>query len=96
MSRPAEIVLLCEDRQQEAFVRRFLKRRAPSGARELSRRLRVEMAHAGHGAADQHVVERFPHEVAASRRQAAKRETRLLVMIDGDSGGVEQRIRQHR
>ena len=94
MSRPAEIVLLCEDRQQEAFVRRFLKRYAPSAARELSRRLRVEMAHGGRGAADQYVVERLPREVAAYRRQAAKRETRLLVMIDGDSGGFKQRAQQ--
>ncbi len=89
MSRPAEVVLVCEDRQQETFVRRFPKGYAPSGARELSRRLRVEMAHAGRGAADQYVVERFPREVAAYRRQAAKRETRLLVMIDGHSGDVE-------
>ena len=94
MSRPAEIVLLCEDRQQETFVRRFLKRHSGPRAREVSRRLRVEMAHAGYGAADQYVVERFPHEVAAYRRQAGKRETRLLAMVDGDSGGIEQRTQQ--
>ena len=94
MSRPAEIVLLCEDRQQETFVRRFLKRYSGPRAREVSRRLRVKMAHAGYGAADQYVVERFPREVAAYREQAGKRETRLLVMIDGDSGGVGQRMQQ--
>lgn len=91
MSRPAEIVLVCEDQQQETFVRRFLKRYLGYEARELSRRLRVEKAQAGRGAADQHVLERFPREVAAYRRQAAKRQTRLLVMIDGDRIGVEGR-----
>ena len=91
MSRPAEIVLLCEDRQQATFLRQFLKRYVGHEARELSRRLRVEIAQAGRGAADQYVLERFPREVAAYRRQAGKRQTRLLVMIDGDRFGVEQR-----
>ena len=94
MSRPAEIVLLCEDRQQETFVRRFLKGHSGPRAREVSRRLRVEMAHPGRGAADHYVLERYPHEVAAYRRQSAKRETRLLVMIDGDSAGVGGRTQQ--
>lgn len=94
MSRPAEIVLVCEDQQQETFVRRFLKRHLRYEARELSRRLRVEKAQAGRGAADQFVLERFPREVAAYRRQGGKRQTRLLVMIDGDSFGVERRT-QH-
>ena len=92
MNRPAEIVLLCEDRQQETFVRRFLKPRYR--ARELLRRLRVEMAPAGRGAADQYVLERFPRELAAYRQQAGKRQTRLLVMIDGDSSGVERRTQR--
>ena len=92
MNRPAEIVLLCKDRQQETFVRRFLKPRYR--ARERSRRLRVEMAPAGRGAADQYVLERFPRELAAYRRQAGKRQTRLLVMIDGDSSGVERRTQR--
>ena len=94
MSRPAEILLLCEDRQHETFVRRFLKRHLGPRAREVSRRLRVEMAHPGRGAADQYVLERFPHEVAAYRRQAGKRQTRLLVMIDGDRTGVEGRTQR--
>lgn len=94
MSRPAEIVLLCEDRQHEVFVRRFLKSHFGPRAREVSHRLRVEMAQRGRGAADQYVVERYPYEVAAYRRQSAKRETRLLVLIDGDSAGVEDRTRR--
>ena len=94
MSRAAEILLLCEDRQHETFVRRFLKRHLGPRAREVSRRLRVEMAHPGRGAADQYVLERFPHEVAAYRRQAGKRQTRLLVMIDGDRTGVEGRTQR--
>ncbi len=94
MSRPAEIVLVCEDRQQETFVRRFLKRHFANEARELSHRLRVERAQVGRGAADQFVLERFPREVAAYRRLGGKRQTRLLVMIDGDSLGVECRTQR--
>ena len=94
MSRPAEIVLLCEDQQQATFVRRFLKSRLGYEARELRRRLRIEMAQAGRGAADQFVLERFPREVAAYRRQAGRRQTRLLVMIDGDRIGVEGRTQR--
>lgn len=93
MSRPAEIVLVCEDQQQETFVRRFLKRYLGNEARGLSHRLRVERAQAGRGAADQFVLERFPREVAAYRRQAGQRQTRLLAMIDGDSVGVDRRTR---
>ena len=94
MSPPAEIVLLCEDRQQEVFVRRFLERYSPYRRGELRHRLRVEMSPGGGGAADQYVREKFPEEVKEYRRQVARRSTRLIAMTDGDRWGPPARVRQ--
>ena len=76
------IVLLCEDSQHEAFVRRFLKRRKLD-----TRHLRVEKCPGG--SAEQFVRERYPVELKALRSRHAK--TVLIVVIDGDSDGVQMR-----
>jgi hypothetical protein len=62
MSRGVQWVLLCEDRQQEVFVRRFFKKAGWS-----TQRLRVEFAPPGRGSAVQFVRERFPKELSAYR-----------------------------
>ena len=80
--RRVNIVLLCEDSQHEAFVRRFLKRR-----RLIAGRLRVEKCPGG--SAEQFVRERYPVELKARRRRHAN--TTLIVVIDGDSEGVQKR-----
>ena len=80
--RRVGIVLLCEDSQHEAFVRRFLKRR-----RLVTGHWRVEKCPGG--SAEQFVRERYPVELKALRRRHAK--TVLIVVVDGDSEGVQTR-----
>ncbi len=87
MSRRAQLVLLCEDRQHEAFVRRFL---AAMGWE--TRAMRVEKAPGGRGAGEQFVRERFPLELKAHRSRPVSQA--LVVMIDGDHEGVDARLRR--
>lgn len=75
-------VLLCEDAQHEAFVRRFLRRRGLA-----TRHLRVEKCPGG--SAEQFVRKRYPIELAAMRTLSAK--SVLIVVIDGDAEGVQRR-----
>ena len=78
--RRVGIVLLCEDLQHEVFIRRFLKKR----------RLVVDrVAKCPGGSAEQFVRERCPLELQALRQRHAS--TVLIVVIDGDSEGVQRR-----
>ena len=81
-----QIVLLCEDTQHEAFARRFLSETGWD-----TRRLRVERAPGGRGAADQFVRERFPVELTVYRRKQASVAQALIVILDGDSRGIHAR-----
>jgi len=85
MSRKVQLVLLCEDSQHEAFIRRFLKKRGWP-----IRHIRVEKAPASHGSGEQFVRERFPHELAIFRKTHVAQ--RLVVMIDGDAKGGVARL----
>ena len=53
--RRVQIVILCEDNQHEAFIRRFLK-----GMGWNNREFRVEKSPSAEGAAEQYVKDRFP------------------------------------
>lgn len=75
-------MLLCEDSLHEVFVRRFLKRRGLD-----TRQLRVRKSPGG--SAEQFVRKEYPIELRALRRRHAK--TVLIVVIDGDSDGVQMR-----
>ena len=86
MSRRVQFVLLCEDTQHEAFLRRFLRHLGLS-----SHMLRVERAPAGRGAGEQYVRERFVRELAFLRRRHARHA--LAVMIDGDAAGHDGRLK---
>ena len=94
VSPPAEIVLLCEDRQQEVFVRRFLQRYFQYPRGKLNHLLRIEMSPPGLGAADNYVRGKFPAEVKAHRRRGDPSRTRLIAMADGDKLGPAARVRQ--
>jgi hypothetical protein len=87
VNRRAQLVLLCEDTQHEAFARRFL-----SGIGWEARAIRVEKAPAGGGAAEQFVRRRFPVELRAHRSRQVSQV--LVVVMDGDSVGVAARLRQ--
>lgn len=85
MARNIRVVILCEDRQHETFIRRFLKLQ-----RFNRRNLRVEKSPQGRGSGEQFVRERFPVELKALRSKGAEH-VYLIVMTDGDSRGVAAR-----
>ena len=87
VSRNVQLVLLCEDRQQEVFARRFLQKAGWS-----TRRLRVELGPPGRGSAEQFVRERFPTELAAHRSNRHRVAEALIDRLDGDDKGVEARL----
>lgn len=84
MSRRVQFVLLCEDKQHRAFLRRFLERMRPN-----DHVLRIEMAPRGSGSAEQFVRMQFLTELVDHRRRHVSQA--LLVMVDGDNRGVARR-----
>jgi hypothetical protein len=85
MSRRAKLVLLCEDSQHEAFVRRFLIEAGWS-----PRAIRVEKGPRGRGAGDSWVLRRYPVELKARRSAGAA--TALVVVVDADRFSVRERL----
>ncbi len=83
--KPAQVIVLCEDKQQEVFVRRFMKPRT-------NHPIRIVSAPVGEGAGEQFVREQYPHQLRALR--AAHVNAVLVVMIDGDTAGAEERATQ--
>lgn len=80
------VILLCEDKQTDSFVRRFLRRR-----RFGSRDIRTLPLPSSRQSGEQWVRERYSEELKAirSRRQAC-----LIVVTDADSGSTADRRRQ--
>lgn len=89
MSRTVNIVILCEDRQHEAFARRFL-RQAGRGYRVQ----RVEVSPRGRGSGEQFVRARFAKELAYYRARQHRVEQALVVVIDADRRTVAERVEQ--
>lgn len=82
--RRVQLVLLCEDGQHEAFLRRVFV--------ELGwdpRSIRVEKSPKGRGSGEQWVRARYAEEVRKLRASAVARA--LVVAIDEDAQGVEHR-----
>ena len=78
MARNVRVTVLCEDRQHEAFIRRFLY-----GAGFNPHKLDFILAPKGRGSAEQFVREEFPTELKALRSKRYER-VYLIVMMDGD------------
>ncbi len=87
MSRRVQLVLLCEDKQHEAFARRFLNAMGWE-----TRALRVEKAPGGRGSGEQYIRERFPLELKAHRSRPVSQA--LVVLVDGDREGTVARLQQ--
>jgi len=87
-SRRARIVLLCEDSQQEAFIRRFLE-----GMGWNTRELRVVKSPSGKGSGEQWVREKFADELAIYRERRNRAASGLIAVIDADVQEVQDRIR---
>jgi len=85
--RRVKIVLLCEDSQQEAFTRRFLK-----GMSWNTREIRVEKSPSARGSAEQWVREKFSRELIIYRQRRQIAASALITMIDADSREVRDRI----
>ncbi|NLN02356.1 MAG: hypothetical protein GX174_10700 [Lentisphaerae bacterium] len=80
MSRSVNVVILCEDRQHEAFARRFL-----ALAGRGTRVQRVEISPKGRGSGEQFVCARFARELAFYRSRQHRVEQALVVVVDGDA-----------
>jgi hypothetical protein len=78
-NRYSQIVILCEDTQQESFIRRFLKK-AHGIQPNL---LRVVKNPGGKGSGEQFVRNRYPHELKTIRRRHAM--STLITAIDADT-----------
>lgn len=84
MSKASKITILCEDKLQEVFVSRFLKK---CGVRQRSC---VVVAYpAGKGSGEQHVREHYANELKAFRTRPAS--TVLIVVIDADDKTLQAR-----
>jgi len=89
MSRNVNVVILCEDQQQEVFARRFLVCRGYN-----RRRFRVERNSDGRGSGEQYVRVRFPKELETYRERSHHVQQALVVVIDADRLGVPARLDQ--
>ena len=84
MSKASKITILCEDKLQDVFVSRFLKK---SGVKH--RLYTVVPYPEGQGSGEQHVREHYAEELKAFRRRTAS--TILIVVIDADDQTVQTR-----
>ena len=89
MSKASQYLILCEDILQEVFVRKFLRndgvphREIPPIPRPV-----------GKGCGEQHVRKNYPDVIRAYRARQSKAKTVLFVVIDADTGTVENRLSQ--
>jgi hypothetical protein len=83
-----QVVILCEDQQQESFIRRFLILRKCD-----PHKFRMIKPRPGRGSAEQFVREEFPRELRAYRSQRSRRSTCLVVGTDADKLAVEERVK---
>jgi hypothetical protein len=79
--RYSQIVILCEDTQQESFIRRFLKK-AHGIQPNL---LRVKKNPKSKGSGEQFVRNNYPEELKALRQRQHRANTTLIVAIDADT-----------
>jgi len=84
MSKASRIIVLCEDKAHEVFVRRFLTK----VWRVAHRDIKVSYYPEGEGSGKKHVQDRIEDEVKAYRSRHAS--TILIVMHDADEKTVAQ------
>lgn len=84
--RPAQVILLCEDKQQQVLIGRVLGKLRD---KDFVRRLPMPC---GQGSGEQFVRERFPIELKAQRTKAVT--SVLVAVVDGDTIGIDERRRQ--
>ncbi len=82
MSKASQIIVLCEDKAHEVFVRRFLK----TGWKQASRNIRVPPYPNGDGSGKKFVRDNVAKEVKAYRSRQAS--TVLIIVVDADEEEV--------
>ncbi len=87
-SRSASVIIVCEDTQQEVFIRYWLENKGLN-----PRKLRVVKHSLGQGSGEQFVRDRYPIEVGEMRRVGTHRPIglSLAIMIDADTATVQDR-----
>ena len=91
MSRSVDVIIVCEDQQQDSFVRRYLAKRGFH-----KKRFRVRKYPGGQGSGEQFVREQFVLEVEQYRQKSSYSSggVILIATIDADSYTVSERIEQ--
>lgn len=84
--RRVQIVILCEDRQQEVFARHFLKMRGFTGI------IRAKICPSGSQSAEQYVRSQYAAEVKAYRQNRNRVAIGLVVLIDADKAKLQERL----
>ena len=84
--RRVQIVILCEDRQQEVFARYFLKKRGFTGL------FRANICPEGSECGSDYVRKQYPVEVKAYRQNKNRVAIGLVVLIDADTGTLAARL----
>ena len=88
MSEYTQVVILCEDHQQEVFARHFLTKCGIN-----RRRIRVRVAPGGKGSGEQFVRQKYPEEIQYLRSRSYLN-IALAVLVDADTRSVRDRLRQ--
>ena len=86
--RRVQIVILCEDRQQEVFARYFLKKRGFTGL------FRANICPKGSQSGEQYVRSQYAVEVKAYRQNRNRVSIGLVVFIDADTGTLQARLHE--
>ena len=86
-TRKTRFVVLCEDKQQEVFARKYLK------ARNIRYKVTYNTCPKGKQAGEHHVRKEYAREVQELRRRPNEN-VALIVIIDADTGPVANRIQQ--
>ncbi len=84
-----QVIILCEDRQQEVFARYFLKEYGID-----PKRMRVRIAPKGMGAGEQFVRKNYPGEVEALRSRSYLNIALVVVMDADPENSVDYRLGQ--
>lgn len=90
MSKASRITVLCEDHLQKVVVWRFLTK----GWAVNPRNINVVPYPHGKGSGEGHVRTRYLKELNAFRTRSASAKTILIVVIDADTGSIEQHHRE--
>ena len=85
MNKRCLVIVIVEDAPHKMLIYRYLMQRRMGP-------IRIELSPSGKGSAENWVRRAFVKEISEYRRRQAQ--TKLIVVIDADTGTVENRLRQ--